>query len=208
MLWEKGLLVRHTQVTLQESLYGLLIASAFALVLGYLIARIRLFDYMLMPYLIFLQAIPIIAIAPLLIIWVGPDAGSKVAIAAYITWFPLMISTIVGIRNVSPNLRELMRANVANPWQVFWYLEVPSALPEILGGFKVAVTLAVIGAAVGEYVSSREGLGNLVLRGRGTHDSATLFAAIFLLTILSLSLYSTVALVEYVLLRWKRAGNS
>lgn len=206
-LWERDLLIHHSQATLYEAVYGLLIASGFALVMGYLIARIHLLNYLLMPYLIFLQAIPVIAIAPFLIIWFGPDRDSKIAVAAFITWFPLMVATSVGIRNVSPNLRELMRANRANPFQVFWHLELPSALPEILGGFKVSATLAVIGAAVGEYVSSREGLGNLIVRAKGTHDSALLISAILLLTLLSLSLYTIVSIIEYMLLRWKRAGT-
>lgn len=205
-LWHDGSLTRHTWVTLSEALYGLLIASAIALSLGYLIAHLRTVSYILMPYLIFIQAVPIVAISPLIIIWVGPDIRSKIVIAALITWFPLMIATMVGIRNVSPHLREVMRANAANPFQVFWHLELPSALPEILGGFKVAVTLAVIGAAVGEFVSSREGLGNLVLKGRAISDMPLVICAVLLLTLLSVSLYSVVALVEQHVLRWKRIG--
>ncbi len=207
LLWERDLLLRHTWVTLREALYGLGIAVVIAIVIGYLIARVRLLDYVLMPYLIFLQAIPVIAISPLIIIWAGPEIKSKVFIAAFITWFPLMITTIVGLRNVSPNLRELMRANAASPWQVFWHLEVPSALPELLGGLKVGVTLAVIGAAVGEFVSSREGLGYLVLFGRGTSDTALVICAIFLLTLMSLALYGIIAVLEIILLRWKHAGR-
>lgn len=208
LLWERDLLLRHTFVTLREALYGLGIAVVIALALGYLIARIRLLDYVLMPYLIFLQAIPVIAISPLIIIWVGPEIKSKIVIATFITWFPLMITTIVGLRNVSPNLRELMRANAANRWQIFWHLEVPSALPELLGGLKVGVTLAVIGAAVGEFVSSREGLGYLVLFGRGTSDTALVICAVFLLTLMSLTLYGIVAVLEVFLLSWKRAGSA
>ena len=201
---ERDLLRQHIEITLKESLYGLLIAIAIGITLGYILARIRLLTYVLMPYLIFIQAIPIIAISPLILIWAGPEMKSKVVIAAFITWFPLMVATMVGIRNISPNLRELMRANVANPWQVFWHLEVPSALPEILGGLKIAVTLAVIGAAVGEFVSSRQGLGYLVVRGKGTSDTETVIVAVFLLTIMSLVLYGMVVVLEAILLRWKR----
>jgi NitT/TauT family transport system permease protein len=161
-----------------------------------------------MPYLIFTQAIPIIAVAPLIIIWAGPEIKSKIVIAGLITWFPIMIATMVGIRNVSPDLRELMRANAANPWQIFWNLEVPSALPEILGGIKVGVTLSIIGAAVGEFVSSREGLGYLVFFGKSISNTPIVIVAIFSLTLMSLSLFGIVAAVEQVLLRWKYAGNS
>lgn len=202
-----GSLMVHLQVTLREALSGLLIASGIAFVLGYIIARIRLLNYALIPYLIFLQAIPVVAIAPIIIIWVGPDIESKIVIAALITWFPLMVSTIVGIRNVPPRLREMMRANAANPFQVFWHLELPSAMPEILGGLKIAVTLSVIGAAVGEFVSSREGLGYLIVVGRSLSDPASVFLGVILLTAVSLTLYSIVAIAEVVLLRWQRAGH-
>ncbi len=213
-VWERfqemradGTLMLHLEVTLREALSGLLIASVIALVLGYVIARIRLLNYVLIPYLIFLQAIPVVAVAPIIIIWVGPDIESKIVIAALITWFPLMVSTIVGIRNVSPQLREMMRANAANPFQVFWHLELPSAMPEILGGLKIAITLSVIGAAVGEFVSSREGLGYLIVVGRSLSDPASVFLGVIMLTAVSLTLYSLVAIAEYILLRWKRAGR-
>jgi len=206
-MYADGSLLLHLKVTLRESLSGLLIASVIALVLGYVIARIRILNYILIPYLIFLQAIPVVAIAPIIIIWVGPDIKSKIVIAALITWFPLMVSTIVGIRNVSPQLREMMRANVANPLQVFWHLELPSAMPEILGGFKIAVTLSVIGAAVGEFISSREGLGYLIVVGRSISDPASVFLGVIILTAISLTLYIIVAVIELFLLRWKRAGS-
>ena len=201
---ERGLLRQHIEVTLKEALYGLFIAILIGITLGYVLARIRTLNYVLMPYLIFIQAIPVIAISPIILLWAGPELKSKMVIAAFITWFPIMVSTMVGIRNISPNLRELMRANVANPWQVFWHLEVPAALPEIFGGLKIAVTLAVIGAAVGEFVGSQAGLGNLVLRGKGRSDTATVIVAVFLLTIMSLVLYGIVVALESILLRWKR----
>lgn len=206
-MWADGTLQRHIEVTLREALYGLFFAAMFAFVLGYFIARIRLLNYILIPYLIFLQAIPVVAIAPIIIIWVGPDIRSKVVIAALITWFPLMVSTIVGIRSVSPDLRELMRANRANPLQVFWHLELPAAMPQILGGLKIGVTLAVIGAAVGELYSASEGLGFLVFRGRNISDPAQTFLGVILLTVMSLSMYTIVSIVEHFVLRWKRAGR-
>lgn len=213
-VWERylemradGSLMLHLETTLREALSGLLIASVIALTLGYIIARIRLLNYVLIPYLIFLQAIPVVAIAPIIIIWVGPDIRSKIVIAALITWFPLMVSTIVGIRSVPPRLREMMHANAANPLQVFWHLELPSAMPDILGGLKIAVTLSVIGAAVGEFVSSQEGLGYMIVVGRSLSDPASVFLGVIMLTAVSLTLYSVVAVAEHVLLRWQRAGR-
>ncbi|MBZ0315124.1 MAG: ABC transporter permease [Anaerolineae bacterium] len=205
--WADGSLVTHVAVTLREALSGLFIASLIATALGYIIARVKIFDYLLTPYLIFLQAIPVIAISPLIIIWFGSGLASKVVIAAMITWFPMMIATIVGIRNVSPNLREMMRANAASRWQIFRHLEVPSAMPELLGGLKIAVTLSVVGAAVGEFVSAREGLGYLVMYGRGISDTPTVVLAVLMLTVVSLVLYSLVAMLETSLLSWRKAGK-
>jgi NitT/TauT family transport system permease protein len=206
--WENETLVKHIAITVGEALSGLFIASTIAIFLGYIVARIKLFNYLLMPYLIFLQAIPIIAISPLIIIWFGTEIKSKIVIAALITWFPMMISTLVGIRNVSPELRELMRANAANPWQVFRYLELPSAMPELLGGLKIAITLSVIGAAVGEFVSAREGLGYLVIYGRAIQDTPTVVLAVLMLTTVSLTLSALVSLLEASLLTWRKAGKS
>lgn len=205
--WADGSLVTHIAVTLREALSGLFIASLIATALGYIIARVKIFDYLLTPYLIFLQAIPIIAISPLIIIWFGSGLASKVVIAAMITWFPMMIATIVGIRNVSPNLREMMRANAATRWQILCHLEIPSAMPELLGGLKIAVTLSVVGAAVGEFVSAREGLGYLVMYGRGISDTPTVVLAVLMLTGVSLVLYSLVAMLETSLLGWRKAGK-
>ena len=205
-MWADGTLLRNIEVTMHEALYGLLYAAIFASVLGYLISKIRLLNYVLIPYLIFLQAIPVVAVAPIIIIWVGPEIESKIVIAALISWFPMMVSTIVGIRNVSSELRELMRANRANPLQVFWHLELPSALPEIFGGLKIAATLAVIGAAVGELYGATEGLGFMVIAGRNISDPSQTFLGVILLTILSLSLYSIFSMLEHVLLRWKRVA--
>lgn len=206
-MWHNGSLIDHTALTLWEAMAGLSIAVIIAIPLGYIIARLPLFDYLLTPYLIFLQAIPIIAIAPLIIIWFEAGTTSKVVISALITWFPLMVATILGIRRISPELREMMRAQVATPWQTFWHLEAPAALPELLGGLKIAVTLAVIGAAVGEFVSSSQGLGYLVIFGRSTSDTPLVFVAVFMLTTISLLLYSLVTWLEHSLLRWRRAGQ-
>jgi NitT/TauT family transport system permease protein len=207
-LYESGRMTRHIAVTLREALSGLIVATILAVLVGYAIARVRLLDYLLTPYLIFLQAVPIIAISPLIIIWFGSGYTSKAIIAGMITWFPMLIATITGVRAVSPQLRELMHANVATPWQIFWHLELPAALTELLAGLKIAVTLSVIGAAVGEFVSAREGLGYLVFYGRAVSDTPLVICGVFLLTALSLLLYGFIAWLEQNLLFWRRAGQS
>lgn len=204
VLYERGVLMDHVYVTAQEAALGLGVAAALAFPLGYLVAKNRWVSSFLMPYLVAVRAIPVVAIAAIIIIWLGTGIQSKVFIAAFITWFPLMEATILGLQSVDPKLRDLMRAYQANLWQRFWKLELPSALPNLMSGLKIAATLSVVGAAVGELVASSQGLAYLILFGRGTSDAPLVYGAVLLLTGLSLFFYSLVAFAEYMLLAWRR----
>lgn len=206
-LYEDGRLVGHIEATAQEALLGLLISVALALPIGYAVARNRWISALLMPYLVAIRAIPIVAIAAIIIILLDTGLQSKVFVAAFITWFPLMEAMILGIQSVDPNLRDLMRSYRASWWQIFTKLELPSALPNIFTGLKIAATLSVVGAAVGELIASKEGLAYLILLGRGTSNAPTVFVGIFLLTALSLIIYAVVAVAEYYLLSWQRAAS-
>jgi len=203
-LYDRGLLMPHIEITAREALTGLVVAIALALPLGYAVARNRWASAILMPYLVAVRAIPVVAIAAIIIIWLGTGIESKVFVAAFITWFPLMEAMIIGIQSVDPTLRDLMRSHQASWWQVFWKLELPSALPNLFSGLKIAATLSVVGAAVGELIGSSQGLAYLIQFGRGTSDVALVFGAVLLLTALSLVLYSVVALAEHYLLAWRR----
>ncbi|MEN4042051.1 MAG: ABC transporter permease [Anaerolineaceae bacterium] len=198
-----GSLLRHTSVTLLEVLLGLLAGSFTATVLGYLLARFRTLEILLSPYLVASQAVPLVAIAPLLIIWFGPGIASKVLICAMIVFFPVLINTIVGMRAVPENLRDLMHSMRATPLQVLRYLEIPAALPVLLGGLRIGATLSVIGAVVGEFVGADRGLGFLINLGRGQFDTALVFVAILTLMAMALSLYGLVIWVERRVLRWR-----
>ncbi len=191
-----GRLLFHTGITLSEVLAGLALGLASASVLGYLIAKSPGLERVLTPYIVASQAVPIIAIAPLLIIWFGSGLRSKVLICALIVFFPILINTVVGLRSVEPELRDLLRSLRASRWQTFAKLELPAALPILLGGLKVGATLAVIGAVVGEFVGSDRGLGFLVNFGRGQYDTALVFVATFVLVAIALALYGAVAAVE------------
>lgn len=200
---QDGSLVRHTAITLREVLTGLVVGVLVAFWTGYIIAKSRVAAFTLMPYLIALQAIPIVAIAPLLIIWFGPGLRSKVIICALIVFFPMLVNTILGIRNIPPELRDLMRALEATPLQTFIKLELPAAMPVVIGGLKVSATLSVIGAVVGEFVSADDGLGYLINFGRGVYDTPLVIAAVFTLTLLALLLYGLATWLERVLLDWQ-----
>jgi NitT/TauT family transport system permease protein len=202
-----GSLLHHTWVTLQEVLAGLGLGVAAAAGLGYLLAKSRTIERLLSPYIVASQSIPVVAIAPLLIIWFGPGRISKVLICALIVFFPVLVNTVVGVRSVPDDLRELMRSLRATRWQTLALLEAPAAMPVLLGGLKIGATLSVIGAVVGEFVGADEGLGFLVNVARGLYDTALVFVAILVLIALALTLYGIVALFERRLLVWRSSAD-
>lgn len=202
-----GSLIYHAVVTLLEVFMGLLVGGVLAVVLGYLLAKRPFLEELLSPYLVAIQAVPVVAIAPLLVIWFGPGMFSKVLICALTIFFPMLVNTIVGMRAVSRDLRALMRSMKASPWQMLRYLELPAALPVLLGGLRIGATLSVIGAVVGEFVGADKGLGFLVNVGRGQYDTALVFVAIFALAAMALCLYGVVRLIETDVLTWQTTSE-
>ena len=198
-----GSLLRHTGVTLFEILLGLLSGAFSAILIGYAVAKSRLFERIASPFLVASQAVPIVAIAPLLVIWFGQGILSKVLICALIVFFPVLVNTVVGLRAVPRSLNELMRSLRASRWQMLLHLEIPSALPVFLGGLRIGATLSVIGAIVGEFVGADKGLGFLINVGRGQYDTALVFVAVFTLVGLALTLYGIVIYLEHRLLAWQ-----
>jgi NitT/TauT family transport system permease protein len=202
-----GSLLFHTGVTLLEVLLGLLFGVGLATVLGYLLAKSHTLERVLAPYLVASQAVPLVAIAPLLVIWFGPGMFSKVLICALIVFFPVLVNTVVGVRAVPRPLYDLMGSLHATPRQVLFKLEVPAALPVFLGGLRIGATLSVIGAVVGEFVGADQGLGFLINVGRGQYDTAMVFVAVFVLIALALCLYGAVAWLEARALKWQEWRN-
>ena len=199
-----GTLLRHTLVTLSEVLLGLFAGSCLATITGYFLARSISLEKILSPFLVASQAVPTVAIAPLLIIWFGSGISSKILICALIVYFPVLINTIIGFRAVPANLKDLMRAMHANRWQMLRYLEIPAALPVLFAGLRIGATLSVIGAVVGEFVGSSQGLGFLINVGRGQYDMPLVFVAIFTLIFLALALYEIALLAEHLSMPWKK----
>lgn len=199
-----GSLLRHTTVTLLEVLSGLLLGVSVATILGYLLAKSQWFERILAPYIVASQSVPIVAIAPLLVIWFGPGLFSKILICALIVFFPVLVNTIVGLRSVPEDLQDLLRSLKANRWQTIRHLEIPAALPVFLGGLRIGATLSVIGAVVGEFVGSDKGLGFLVNVGRGQYDTALVFVAVFTLILMAMCLYGIVLIAERHFLSWQQ----
>ncbi len=198
-----GRLWFHTQVTLSAVLAGLAIGLSVGIVLGYLIASSRLLDYSLTPIIVSLQSTPVAAYAPLLVIWFGSGIASKIVTSALIVFFPTLMNTVVGIRGVPQPLRDLMRSQRASRWQVFAKLEVPAAMPVLIGGLKISATLAVIGAVVGEFVSASAGLGYLIMLARNQYNTPLVLVAVITLAVVARLLYGAVALFERRALAWQ-----
>jgi NitT/TauT family transport system permease protein len=198
--WANGTIAPHAARTLVEIGLGFGIGATLALVAGYALARLPLAERLFSPYLVAAQAMPILAIAPLLALWFGPGITSKVVICALIVFFPVAIATMVGIRAVDRGLLELAASLRATRWQVVRTLEIPGALPSIFGGLRVGVTLAVVGAIVGEWTGADRGLGLLINLARGSlFDTPLLFATLATIAAFGIVLYSLVVVIERVL---------
>jgi NitT/TauT family transport system permease protein len=195
--WSDGTIPPHFGATLQEVVLGFLAGAGLALVIGYGLARSVLVERLLSPYLVAAQATPILALAPVLALWFGAGLLSKVIICALIVFFPVAVATMVGVRSVDAGLLELGRSLRATRRQIVTTLEIPAALPSILGGMRVGVTLAVVGAIVGEWAGAERGLGVLVNLARGSlFDIPLMFATLLTIALLGVVLYGFVVLTE------------
>jgi NitT/TauT family transport system permease protein len=195
--WTDGTIAPHLAATLLEVVLGFAVGAGLALVAGYSLARSVLVERLLSPYLVAAQATPILAVAPLIALWFGPGLLGKVVICALIVLFPVAIYTMVGIRAVDARLLELGRSLRATRRQVLTTLEIPAALPSIFGGMRVGVTLAVVGAIVGEWAGADKGLGVLINLARGSlFDIPLLFATLLTISLLGIVLYLIVVIIE------------
>ena len=203
-----GRLLKHTLITVSEVIPGLLIGVMLAVPLGYLLAKSLLAERVVSPYLVASQAIPVLAIAPLLTIWISSTYWARVVVAVLVVFFPILVNMIAGLRGVPIELYELMASLKASRSQVFRKLEFPTALPVLLAGLKIGATLAVIGALVGEFVQPRtEGLGYLLVTARYQFKTDLVFVILITLALIALSLYAIVVLIERRVLRWQQVSK-
>jgi NitT/TauT family transport system permease protein len=195
--WLDGTVWPHFVTTMVEIALGLVVGVGLALGAGYGLARSVLFERLASPYLVAAQAIPILALAPLLVLWFGNGLASKVVICAVIVFFPVAIATMVGIRSVDARLIELGRSLRATDRQILTSIEIPGALPSIFGGLRVGVTLAVVGAVVGEWAGASRGLAVLLNLARGSlFDIPLMFATLLTIALVGVALYLVVVALE------------
>ena len=196
------LYVEHFGVTLYEALAGFLIAAASGIVIGAVIAQFRLVERTLYPYLVALQTMPKIAIAPLIVVWFGFDTSSKVVIAATVAFFPVLVNVVVGLKTIDAGKLELMRSLRATRWQTFRLVQFPNALPFVFAGLDVAIVFSVLGAIVGEFVGAQRGLGNLILQFNMTLDIAGVFAVLIMLSLMGVALHLIMQAIQRRIIFW------
>ena len=202
-LYEKrDLYLIHTWTTLYETAAGFLLAVVFGILCAAIIVVIPKLRDIVMPLLLVAQLVPKVAIAPLLLIWFGYGLFPKVLVAFLVAFFPIVVNGASGLASVQPELLDLGHSLQASRWQTFWKFRIPSALPELFSGMKVAVTLAIIGAIIGEFVGGNRGLGYLIIVANQELDTPLAFAAIFLLSAAGIALYAIVEMFERMLIPW------
>ena len=206
-IFDRGGYWLHTGVTVFQVLLGFFIGSTVGLVLGTIISQFRILEATLRIYLIAIQSLPKIALAPIIVLWFGFGLTSKVVIICLLTFFPLLINSMAGFKAVDAERLELMRALGANPWQIFWKVRLPSALPYIFAGLDMAAVFAVVGAIVGEFVGAQRGLGTLILSMNAQMDIAGTFSVFIILSLVGVLLHQSLRIIERKMLFWSGEGT-
>ena len=205
---DAGLLWRHTRTTLSEIIVGFGLALACGVALATAIGLSRTLERAIYPFVIASQTIPIIVIAPMLLIWVGYGLAPKVIVVALISFFPIVVNMVDGLKSVDRDMVNLMRTLGAHRLQVFLKVQVPTSLPYLFSGMRVAIAVSVIGAVIGEWVGSSEGLGYLMIRSKPQFLTERVFAAIAILSAMGVGLFASVGIVERFAIPWWRAAKN
>ncbi len=203
-LWQnRELLAENAWVTLKEILLGFAIGLAAGLAFAVALRLSATLRRAFYPLMVASQAVPILIVAPILVVWFGYGIGPKLAIVALLCFFPIAVSTADGLRSVDPEATKMMRTLDASRAQILWRVEAPTALPFAFSGTRIAITFAPIGAIFGEWVGADSGLGHLILQDNAQFETARLFAAVVVLAAIAISLFALVALAERRVVTWR-----
>ncbi len=202
-----GLFVKAFFVTLLEAVAGFAVAAVTGVVVGTFIAQFRIVERLIYPYIVALQSVPKVAIAPLVIVWFGYGFSSKIVVSATISFFPVLANVIVGLKSTERDKLDLMRSLDASRWQTLRLVEFPTALPFIFAGLDVAAVFSVLGAIVAEFVGSQAGLGNLLLTFDANLDIPAVFACLFLLGAMGMLLHLVIHELQKRLVFWSKADD-
>ncbi|MFQ6397963.1 ABC transporter permease [Nocardia sp. KC 131] len=201
-------LLRHSWVTTYETVVGFIIAALIGEAVALVMIYSRGIERTMYPLILFAQVIPKIAIAPLFIVWLGFGTSPKILVAVLMAFFPIVISGMAGLRSVDPEILELTSTMGASNWKTFVKVRFPASLPQLMSGLKIAATLAVTGAVVGEFVGANEGLGYVILQANGNIDTAMLFAALIIMSMLGIILFAIIEIAERFLIPWHASRRS
>lgn len=196
------LLMRQLGYTALASALGFTIALVSGIALGAAISASRIFDRAVYPWLVISHAIPKVVIAPLLLVWFGFGMTSSVLFVVVFTFFPIVVNTVAGLKSADPEMLQLARSMTANPWQALWKIKVPGALPTVFAGIKISVTLAPVGAVVGEFVASNVGLGHLLIQAVGSLETPLAFAAVVVISIFGIVIWYAAEAIERLTIPW------
>jgi NitT/TauT family transport system permease protein len=195
----------HGGVTLAEILLGFAVGSGIGLAIGVLISQMPRLEALVGPYVAALQSMPKVAVAPIIVVWLGFGIASKVAIICLLTFFPVLVTSIAGFKAVDPDRIDLLRSLSATPWQIFRKAKFPSALPYIFAGLNMAAAFSVVGAVVGEFVGAQAGLGVLVLQMEAQMDTGGSFAVLIVLSVIGVVLTAALRRIQQRVLHWMPA---
>jgi NitT/TauT family transport system permease protein len=194
-------------VTTQEAIYGFVAATVFAIIAGTFISQIKIVEKTVLPYLVGFQAIPKVALAPIFIIWFGFGQTSKVVMAATIAFFPILINIIEGLKSADTDRIRMLRVFGASRFQIFRKVQVPSAMPFFFAGLDVGILLAILGAVVGEFLGSQEGLGNMVLVSQYNFETPTMFAILIVLSLMGIFAHIVIKALQKRFVFWADSSN-
>lgn len=200
---DSSLFFSNGLVTLEEIVLGTLIALIVAIVLAFSIFEVKIIEKSLYPLIVASQTIPVFAIAPLLILWLGYGMASKVLMTALIVFFPIVVNTVDGLKSADEDEVNLLKIMNASEMQILRKVRIPSALPHIFSGLRVGVAVSPIGAVIGEWVGSKNGLGYLMIHANAQLKVEIIFAAIFVLSVIAYALFILVGFLEKAALPWK-----
>ncbi|RVU55160.1 ABC transporter permease [Anaerosphaera multitolerans] len=201
-LFSSGTIYPHLLVTSMEVIIGFIIGAFLGIVLGYFIVKSSTLKYALMPYLVFAQTAPKIALVPLFVIWFGIGLVSKIILIVSMVIFPVMMGIITGIDSIPEDSRNLMKILKSSPSQILFQLELPYSLPALFSSFKIGIVQAVIGAIVAEWISGKQGLGYILTYASSTYNTPMLIAGIVVTIVVGVITYELIALIENKLLYW------
>ena len=203
LLRDHRLLLFHLSVTMQEIGLGLIVSIVLAIVLAIGIVASRVIERSMYPLVVASQAIPIVALAPLLLIWFGYGLTPKVIVVVLICFFPIAVNLVDGLRGVDPELIDMVRSLGASQWQTLRFVRLPAALPAFFSGLRVAAAVSVIGALIGEWIGAAAGLGYLMIRAASQFHTDRVFAAVLVSALVSIALFASVSWLERLALPWR-----